>query len=142
VSVFSDQTHPQNIFNKFRFWERLSLCVKVSKYGAEEMEEEIWSAFKCEANLELNEKLESDVSMAAGCANYGLKKQKVFVVRKTRSGRRKYSLSFDIKTSDHNAIGCGWKHMKPVKQAYLEGPVIILYIEQRSCDMHTQESVS
>jgi hypothetical protein len=45
-------------------------------------------------------------------------------------------LSFDIKTNGLNAIGCAGKYMKPVKQVFLEEPVIVLYIQQRSCDTH------
>lgn len=86
--------------------------------------------------LQIIEKLEFGVSVAAVCMEYWVKKQMVNDIRKTKARLQKYSLSSDTEGISHYTKGGPMKHMKSAKQVHLDEAVIKLYVQQCSCSVN------
>lgn len=83
--------------------------------------------------LELIKKLESGVSVARICDEYGCAKQTVSDIRKAKEKLKKYAIKFDVGVNkDRSGIVRSRKHMKVARNKDLEEAVYKWYVQQRS----------
>lgn len=83
--------------------------------------------------LELIKKLESGVSVTRVCDEYGVKKQTVSDIRKSKVKLQEYALKFSIDGSGSKSAGfSARKHMKPAKSQDLDEAVYKWYVQERS----------
>lgn len=77
--------------------------------------------------LEVIEKLESGVSVARLCEQYGIKKQTVSDIKKNKEKIKEFMLKCD------GGVSLPRKHMKPAREAVVEEAVLKWYTKRRSC---------
>ena len=88
-----------------------------------------------ETKLELLKKLDSGYSVAKVCAEYGVAKQTVSDIRKSREKLKAFATKFDVHSSgsDRSAgLSSKRKHMKVCTSKELEEAVLKWYVQERS----------
>ena len=91
------------------------------------------------AKLELIEKLESGVSVARVCDEYGVKKQTVSDIRRSKEKLQAFAVNFDVDPStDRKGVVHGRKHMKVSQSRDLEGAVYKWYMQQRAVNVNVR----
>ncbi|XP_062854201.1 tigger transposable element-derived protein 7-like [Trichomycterus rosablanca] len=86
--------------------------------------------------LELIKKVESGVSVASVCEEYGVRKQTVSDIRKSKEKLKEYSVKFSVeKNKDKKGVVHTRKHMKAPQSKELEEAVYKWYVQQRSVNV-------
>ena len=88
------------------------------------------------AKLELIKKLESGVSVARVCDEYGVKKQTISDIRRSKEKLQAFALKFDVDPSKDKKDVHSRKHMKVARNKDLEEAVYKCYVQQCSVSVN------